>query len=152
MTELLSEVFSVTELNNSVLSDFNRAWILVVTIAVVILLCLAILALIKGAIFYVYLKCSNEKVQEAVKDAIFQLDAVADNLSNKEKRRSAIETVRSLFMWKAIPIPTCVIGLIIDLEVKIIRIMQKNVAAYKNPYLHPDNEGDDVESSDEGKK
>ena len=83
MTELLSEVFSVTELNNSVLSDFNRAWILVVTIAVVILLCLAILALIKGVIFYIYLKCSNEKVQEAVKDAIFQLDAVADNLSNK---------------------------------------------------------------------
>ena len=95
MTELLSEVFSVTELNNSVLSDFNRAWILVVTIAVVILLCLAILALIKGVIFYIYLKCSNEKVQEAVKDAIFQLDAVADNLSNREKRRSAIETVRS---------------------------------------------------------
>ena len=66
MTELLSEVFSVTELNNSVLSDFNRAWILVVTIAVVILLCLAILALIKGVIFYIYLKCSNEKVQEAI--------------------------------------------------------------------------------------
>ena len=153
MQELLSKVFSVTELNNSVLSDFNKAWILIVTIAAVILLCLGILALIKGVIFYIYLKCSNESVQEAVKDAIFQLDAVADNLSNKEKRRSAIETVRSLFMWKAIPIPTCIIGLIIDLEVKIIRIMQKNVAAYKNPYLHPD-EGEDGEESpsDEGKK
>ena len=61
-------------------------------------------------------------------------------MSNKEKRKEAINNVKDLFVWRAIPIPSFIIGIIIDLEVAEIRKLQKKAENVKDPYLHPDEE------------
>ena len=95
-------------------SDFDKALMLILTVVACVLSILGLAYIVKYIIFQVYLKCSNAKVQEAVRGIIYELDKVADEMSNKEKRKEAIRSVHDLFIWRTIPIPAFVIGIIID--------------------------------------
>lgn len=141
MEYLLSLV--LPSVDYKMISDFDKLFIALGTLIGVVALILALLFVIKVIIFQLYLRCSNQTIQKAVTNVIYELDNLADKLSNKDKRREAIDAVKDLFIWRTIPIPKFVIGVIIDLEVKAIRSVQKSVADEKNPYLHPDDLIDD---------
>lgn len=136
MNYILSKVYP--NFDTVVLSDFDKALMLVLTVVACVLSILGLAYIVKYIIFQVYLKCSKAKVQEAVRGIIYELDKVADEMSNKEKRKEAIRSVHDLFIWRTIPIPAFVIGIIIDLEVAAIRSLQKQIENEKDPYLHED--------------
>lgn len=136
MAALLDNIFAKLDLNMA--SDFGKALWAITTLIGIIALGMGILFIIKWIIFKLYCNCSNPEVQEAVTKIIYHLDSLADQMSNKEKRREAIRAVKDLFIWRSIPIPEFVIGVIIDLEVKAIRTLQEDAADEKNPYLCPD--------------
>ena len=136
MNYILSKVYP--NFDTVVLSDFDKALMVILTVIACVLSILGLAYIVKYIIFQVYLKCSNAKVQEAVRGIIYELDKVADEMSNKEKRKEAIRSVHDLFIWRTIPIPAFVIGIIIDLEVAAIRSLQKQIENEKDPYLHED--------------
>ena len=136
MNYILSKVYP--NFDTVVLSDFDKALMLILTVVACVLSILGLAYIVKYIIFQVYLKCSNAKIQEAVRGIIYELDKVADEMSNKEKRKEAIRSVHDLFIWRTIPIPAFVIGIIIDLEVAAIRSLQKQIENEKDPYLHED--------------
>jgi len=136
-------------LDIKVVSDFGKGLLTIATIILLICMLMLVSYAVKWLIFKLYRDCSNETVQKAVTDIIYYLDHFADNLSNKEKRKEAINNVKDLFIWRAIPIPSFVIGIIIDLEVAEIRKLQKKTELYKDPYLHPD---EDVEEEKDAEK
>ena len=136
MNYILSKVYP--NFDTVVLSDFDKALMVILTVIACVLSILGLAYIVKYIIFQVYLKCSNAKIQEAVRGIIYELDKVADEMSNKEKRKEAIRSVHDLFIWRTIPIPAFVIGIIIDLEVAAIRSLQKQIENEKDPYLHED--------------
>ena len=136
-----------------VATEFGKAIATILTIVVIVALLMLFVNLIQKLIFKIYISNSSEKVQKAVTHIIFHLDHFADHMSNKQKRKEAINNVKDLFIWRAIPIPSFIIGIIIDLEVASIRKLQKGVEKYKDPYLHPDENCDDEdEDADVNKK
>lgn len=143
--EHVFSLFNLTTFDSGVANEFNKMLLIVATIIACISVILAVLFIFKYIVFKIYCKCSNETVQKAVADIIYELDELADNMSNKQKRKEAICAVKDLFIWRNIPIPNCIIGIIIDLEVKAIRKLQASVASEKNPYLHED---EDVNTDD----
>lgn len=134
-----------------VATEFGKAFATIITIVVIVALLMLIVNLIQKLIFRIYVNNSSEKVQKAVTGIIYHLDHFADHMSNKQKRKEAINNVKDLFIWRAIPIPSFIIGIIIDLEVASIRKLQKGVEKYKDPYLHPDEESDVDEDAAEKK-
>lgn len=143
MAALLDKIFAKLDLG--MVSDFGKALWTLVTLVGIVLLIMLILFIVKWIIFKVYCKCSNPDIQEKVTTIIYHLDSLADQMSKKEKRNEAINTVKDLFIWRSIPIPKFVIGVIIDLEVKAIRTLQKDAADEKDPYLCPDISCEDEE-------
>jgi len=137
--ELISQLAN-QYLDIKVVSDFGKALLTIGTVVALIAILMLLSYLLKKLIFKLYLKNSNETVQNAVTSIIYHLDEFADKMSNKEKRKEAINNVKDLFVWRAIPIPSFIIGIIIDLEVAEIRKLQKNAENVKDPYLHPDEE------------
>ena len=148
--ELISQLAN-QYLDIKVVSDFGRALLTIGTVVLLIAILMLLSYLLKKLIFKLYLKNSNETVQNAVTSIIYHLDEFADKMSNKEKRKEAINNVKDLFVWRAIPIPSFIIGIIIDLEVAEIRKLQKNAENVKDPYLHPD-EDPEKEPKDVDKK
>lgn len=133
-------------LDEAILKQFGSVWTMIFTLICIIGALLIVSYIFKWIVFKLYVKCSNQTVQNAVVNIIYELDKLADNMSNKEKRNEAIRTVKDLFIWRAIPIPGFVIGIIIDAEVAAIRKIQKDTANNKDPYLHKD---EDVKKDDE---
>ena len=147
--DLVAELFK-KYLDITVATEFGKAFITILTIIVIIALLMLIVHLFQRLVFKLYLSNSSETVQNAVTDIIYHLDHFADHMSNKEKRKEAINNVKDLFIWRAIPIPSFIIGIIIDLEVASIRKLQKDVEKYKDPYLHQD-DADKDETPEEKK-
>lgn len=148
--ELISQLAN-QYLDIKVVSDFGKALLTIGTVVLLIAILMLLSYLLKKLIFKLYLKNSNETVQNAVTSIIYHLDEFADKMSNKEKRKEAINNVKDLFVWRAIPIPSFIIGIIIDLEVAEIRKLQKKAENVKDPYLHPDEEPE-KETKDDDKK
>ena len=149
--ELISQLAN-QYLDVKIVSDFGKAMLSIITIILIICLLMLVSYAVKWFIFKLYRDCSNDTVQEAVTNIIYYLDHFVDNLSNKEKRKEAINSVKDLFIWRAIPIPSFIIGIIIDLEVSEIRKLQKKTEEYKDPYLHADEEVNQEENKDAEKK
>ena len=147
--DLVAELFK-KYLDITVATEFGKAFITILTIVVIIALLMLIVHLFQRLVFKLYLSNSSETVQNAVTDIIYHLDHFADHMSNKEKRKEAINNVKDLFIWRAIPIPSFIVGIIIDLEVASIRKLQKDVEKYKDPYLHQD-DADKDEAPEEKK-
>ena len=135
-------------LDITVASEFGKAFSTIMTIVLIIAVFMLFVNLFQKIVFKIYVSNSSENVQKAVTSIIFQLDHFADHMSNKDKRKEAINNVKDLFIWRAIPIPSFIIGIIIDLEVASIRKLQKGVEKYKDPYLHPDEECEDADPVD----
>ena len=147
VAKLLKEHLDIT-----VATEFGKAFATIITIVLIIALLMLVVNLFQKLVFKIYVSECSEKVQRAVTDIIYQLDHFADNMSNKEKRKEAINNVKDLFIWRAIPIPSFIIGIIIDLEVASIRELQKGVEKYKDPYLHPDEEKTDEQVTEKEHK
>ena len=145
--DMIAELFK-KYLDITVVSEFGKAFITILTIVLIVAVLMLIVHLFQRLVFKLYLSNSSETVQNAVTDIIYQLDHFADHMSNKEKRKEAINNVKDLFIWRAIPIPSFIIGIIIDLEVASIRKLQKDVEKYKDPYLHHDEAEEDDEPED----
>ena len=77
------------------------------------------------------------KAKDAVQKVIYELDRIADNMSNPDKRRAAIQQINDVLGWRRILVPAALIGWIIDAEVAVIRKMQ---AATDTPNLHREDE------------
>ena len=148
--ELISQLAN-QYLDIKVVSDFGKALLTIGTVVLLIAILMLLSYLLKKLIFKLYLKNSNETVQNAVTSIIYHLDEFADKMSNKEKRKEAINNVKDLFVWRAIPIPSFIIGIIIDLEVAEIRKLQKKAENVKDPYLHPDEEAEKEKEEDDKK-
>lgn len=73
------------------------------------------------------------KAKEAVQKIIYELDRFADNMSNADKRRRAIQEINDVLGWRRILVPAALVGWIIDAEVAAIRKMQR---ATDTPDLH----------------
>lgn len=135
VAELLKKYLDIT-----VASEFGKALATIMTIVLIIALLMLVVNLFQKLVFKIYVSNSSESVQRTVTNIIYHLDHFADHMSNKDKRKEAINNVKDLFIWRAIPIPSFIIGIIIDLEVASIRKLQKGVEKYKDPYLHPNDE------------
>lgn len=138
-------------LDITVASEFGKAFVTILTIVLIIALLMLIVNIFQRIVFKIYVHNSSETVQNAVTNIIYHLDHFADHMSNKEKRKQAISNVKELFIWRAIPIPSFIIGIIIDLEVASIRKLQKDVEKYKDPYLHQNEEDSESEATEEKK-
>jgi len=147
MVELISQLAN-QYLDIKVVSDFGKALLTIGTVVLLIAILMLLSYLCKQLIFKLYLRNSNETIQNAVTSIIYKLDEFADEMSNKDKRKEAINNVKDLFVWRAIPIPSFIIGIIIDLEVAEIRKLQKKAETVKDPYLHPDETSEDDKGAD----
>jgi hypothetical protein len=129
-------------LDEKMFTQFGNAVNVIISLIIVVIALMILSYIVEWIIFKIYTKCANEEIQKAVTKIIYKLDEVADDMSNKEKRKEAINNVKDLFIWRSIPIPSFVIGVIIDSSVHIIRKLQKDTAAEKDPYLHDDAESE----------
>lgn len=75
-------------------------------------------------LFVLFTKVSEGKLKDAIRNIIFQLDRLTDNMENVEKRTQAIQQISDLLGWRQIFIPNSVLGWLIDTEVATIRKIQ----------------------------
>ncbi|EGO65628.1 hypothetical protein [Acetonema longum] len=86
--------------------------------------------------FLIYARDPHSKLGKKIEKQIYYLDEFADDMSNKQKRQNAIDFVYTVLGLKGLSkylIPPQLIGYIIDIQVKVIRAMQK---ATQSPDLH----------------
>lgn len=76
-------------------------------------------------LFVLSTKLSESRLKEAIRDIIFALDTITDEMENDEKRRKAIDQINEILGWERIVIPTALIGWVIDTEVATIRKIQQ---------------------------
>lgn len=110
---------------------------------------LIILAVVTGLIvlsfilpriaFFLYEHTSSDVTQSMLKEVIYQLDKLADDLSNKEKRNRAVFNLQAIFSFKGIRIPKFILGWIVDMEVRQIRQLQKGCSKESNLHNDEDN-------------
>lgn len=86
--------------------------------------------------FFLYGHSSSNVTQTMLREVIYQLDKLADDLSNKEKRNRAVFNLQVIFSFKGIRIPKFILGWIVDMEVRQIRQLQKECKKESN--LHHD--------------
>lgn len=89
--------------------------------------------LLAMALFVLFAKLPDGRLRESIRGVIFELDRFADNMSNADKRRRAIQEINDVLGWRRILVPAALIGWIIDAEVAAIRKMQ---AETDTPDLH----------------
>lgn len=106
-----------------------------------IILAIIILSIILPRIaFFLYEHLSSGATQDILREIIYSLDKLADDLSNKEKRKEAVYKLQAVFSFKGIRMPKFILGWIIDMEVRHIRNLQKECK--KESDLHHENEDD----------
>ena len=89
--------------------------------------------------FFLYEHTSSDVTQSMLKEVIYQLDKLADDLSNKEKRNRAVFNLQAIFSFKGIRIPKFILGWIVDMEVRQIRQLQKGCSKESNLHNDEDN-------------
>ena len=82
--------------------------------------------LIPRFIFYMYIMNTPDVIQKFIYSIIYKLDELADELSNREKRNKAVDSIHSILLYKGIIVPRFICGWIIDFEVQYIRNLQRN--------------------------
>lgn len=73
------------------------------------------------AIVQVRDRISNPTVKDALTQLLFLLDEQCDNMEIPAKRAQAIIAIQSLLGWRRLFLPTIVVGVVLDMIVKIIR-------------------------------
>lgn len=77
--------------------------------------------LLLWAIVQVYARTDNPAVQEHLRTLLYLIDQAADNMEISQKRAQVIIAIQQALMWKRIILPMFVVGLVLDMLVKIIR-------------------------------
>lgn len=85
------------------------------------------------ALFVLFAKIPESNLRTAIRNIIFLLDKLADEMENIEKRNLAIQQINEILGWQKVLIPSALIGWVIDTEVAAIRKMQQSTNA---PNLH----------------
>ena len=116
-------------------------------LGIVLALTLIVLYIVPRIVFFFYVRIASEGTKGLLREIIYRLDEFADNMSKPNKRKNAINRFQFQLSKKGIMLPDFVIGLIIDMEVKHIRYLQKT--CIEDTDLHQD-EPDDDESSEKG--
>ncbi|AJQ29002.1 hypothetical protein [Pelosinus fermentans] len=75
---------------------------------------------------FLYKALSDSPLRDFIRSVIFELDRLADNMENSEKRRAAIQQICEILGWRKVLIPAVLVGWIIDAEVAAIRRMQQS--------------------------
>jgi len=75
---------------------------------------------------FLYKALSDSPLRDFIRSVIFELDRLADNMENSEKRRAAIQQISEILGWRKVLIPAVLVGWIIDAEVAAIRRMQQS--------------------------
>lgn len=97
-----------------------------------------ILLIVKFAIFKYFDKFCGEHNKCFIRDLIYKCDEFADEMSNKEKKESVVNTIATALKGKKLFIPKFLIGWVVDAEVATIRKLQKSCEHDTN--LHKDGE------------
>jgi hypothetical protein len=83
---------------------------------------------------FLYRALSNGPLRDRIREVVYLIDELADDMSNEQKKRKAIQEISEVFgWWRKIFLPNALIGWVIDLQVTMIRRMQK---AAGTPNLH----------------
>lgn len=87
---------------------------------------------------FLYRSLKDGPFRQRIYEVIYLIDEAADNMSNEQKKRKAIQEISEVFgWWRKIFLPNALLGWVIDLQVAAIRKMQK---AADTPNLHEDGE------------
>lgn len=83
---------------------------------------------------FLYRSLKDGPFRQKIYEVIYLIDEAADNMSNEQKKRKAIQEISEVFgWWRKIFLPNALLGWVIDLQVAAIRKMQK---AADTPNLH----------------
>lgn len=102
--------------------DFSKTEIITIIAILATLYLLAFMA--KKVAFVVYNRSKNEVIVSIMERFIRSLDEFADNMTNADKRATAIDKLQSLLSYRVIRLPRFVLGWIIDMQVAEIRRLQ----------------------------
>ncbi len=89
--------------------------------------------LLAMVLFLLFAKLPDGRLRQVIRGIIYWLDEFADDMTNTEKRQSAIRQLNDVLGWRRVLVPAVLIGWVIDMEVSAIRKMQ---AATNTPDLH----------------
>lgn len=79
------------------------------------------------SLFVLFAKLPESSLKDKIWNIILELDKLADEMDNSEKRSKAIQKINGILGWRQIVIPTALIGWVIDMEVSAIRKMQESI-------------------------
>jgi hypothetical protein len=79
------------------------------------------------SLFVLFAKLPKSSLKEEIWSIILELDKLADQMDNSEKRNRAIQRINEVLGWRQIVIPKELIGRVIDMEVAAIRKMQESI-------------------------
>ena len=77
-------------------------------------------ALLWGVV-QVYKRLDNPAVQDHLRPLLYLIDEAADNLEIAQKRAQVIMAIQQALAWKRVFLPGFMVGLFLDLLVKIVR-------------------------------
>ena len=69
----------------------------------------------------VYKRLDNPAVQDHLRPLLYLIDEAADNLEIAQKRAQVIMAIQQALAWKRVFLPGFMVGLLLDLLVKIVR-------------------------------
>ena len=110
-------------------------------IGIILLVLAGIGYLVPRVVFFFYTRVASDATKGILREIIYALDEFADNMSKPIRRKNAIYRFQYQLSKKGIMLPDFIIGLIIDMEVKHIRYLQKT--CLEDTDLHPNDEPDD---------
>jgi len=80
-------------------------------------------------LFVLFSKLSESRLKEIIRNIIFELDKITDDMENTEKHSKATQQISDLLGWQRIFIPMTLIGWVIDTEIATIRKIQQHMIA-----------------------
>lgn len=138
-------------LDSFVVNEITNLCKFLLTVILVFGVLWLIMLITKFIVFKIWEHNGNDDKKSFVRTLIYDIDKFGDNMSDKQKRQEAINSVKELFSWRGIKVPTFIVGWIIDMEVAAIRKLQS--MSSKDCNLHPDNcEECELDHKEEEKK
>jgi hypothetical protein len=105
---------------------FKNDWQIIVPMLAVIGFILYLSYKLPEIIFRMYEENAVPEIQTDITDLIYKLDEFADDMSNEEKREKVITKIQELLTFNnGAAIPHSICGMIVDMQVRRIRQLQK---------------------------
>lgn len=127
-------MYEVQELLEFLMNPIDQLQVLIVGLLAILILTF----ILPRLAFFFYERSSSNATQDILREIIYNLDRLADTMSNKEKKDECIERMQQILSFRGLKVPKVIIGWIIDMEVREIRQLQKE--CHKESDLHKDDE------------